>query len=675
MRIETLWAQVLIFLKRLASSMREYVRLPVRRLTTDPSKLVTSINESAKSVATQSLTLLVTAAYAAVTAAGLTDSSFVLRDRVTLPIVNASIPVRSFFLLAPALLLTLHVTVLLQEYFLLQKIAQLPWKRADIDSTLFHPSISLGNHFPKEYWFLVGLLVRVVFWSFLFIMPLAVLVYLQTSSLRYRVDSTKVCLWICTFIDLAASLVFIFVSDLIKRDNLRLWPGRQWRSGVKFVLLVVFAGWFTISYARQMRFYDQCTWEQDEKFLKIFSIRRHLILNDESLSSKIPEGALDDLTISEPANPHTRGRGVDFRRQDLRCADFMGARLVKADFRGAKLNGALFDGADLRSADFSVALFSGPRPPQASYRPVELIGASFVDADLSRANLAGADLRRAVFDRAVLRESNLSDVDLAQGSAIRANLVAADLTNARLRGADFREARLEFATLDDAKIELARFESAHLDRASFAGAATFGASFQNAWLRGVRGLTLQGVSLRSSKVWGLNSCDLRTDSTLTADPAHFPEHIDLRYLVFDQANWQDLRDELVLGARTPFTKPILKRMEAALPMPEGQSDPTCFVESTLAAIASRRPWPRVLKERNILYDLPRPKTFSEGWPAQSPLTEEDYELRLIRNLIQKACADNPRTPPTLWTLLEKRAEEIDRFGQVLRQQLKENPCK
>jgi hypothetical protein len=247
-------------LSRLAAGIHRYVRFPKRQGKVSEEKLISSINESARGIGAQSLTLFVTAAYIAISAAGVTDQSFILQDRLSLPVVNANIPVESFFLLAPALLLILHLTVLLQEYFLLQKLSLLPARgSSNVRAAQLYPSISLSSHFPREHWFWIGILVRLIFVALYFVIPLAVLVYLQMSSLRYRVDRITDWLWVCTVIDLVSVLGFIGLVDVTKsrnpifRGHPKFWAPKR-RFWAKAVVLTAVVTWLTTSYIGARRF-------------------------------------------------------------------------------------------------------------------------------------------------------------------------------------------------------------------------------------------------------------------------------------------------------------------------------------------------------------------------------------------------------------------------------------
>ncbi len=114
-------------------------------------------------------------------------------------------------------------------------------------------------------------------------------------------------------------------------------------------------------------------------------------------------------------------KGAELAGADLRYADASGAFLPKANLQGARLEGARLTGADLTGALLRLSDLTG--------------------ADLAEAKLAGADLLTAKLNRA-----DLSAADLTGASLTGADLRAADLINADLRFADFRAELLDLQT-------------------------------------------------------------------------------------------------------------------------------------------------------------------------------------------------------------------------------------
>ncbi len=114
-------------------------------------------------------------------------------------------------------------------------------------------------------------------------------------------------------------------------------------------------------------------------------------------------------------------KGAFLKRKDLRYADMFRAFLVKAILRNADLKGARLRKVNLQ------------------------------DADVRGANLQNTDLRGANLKTADLREADLTDADLVGAQLQKANLGLAHFGGADLNEADLKGADLRCADLADAR--------------------------------------------------------------------------------------------------------------------------------------------------------------------------------------------------------------------------------
>jgi hypothetical protein len=636
----------------------------------DEENLISSINESARSIGLQWITLLLTGCYLGISAAEVTDQAFLFRDQTSLPHIDVKIGVDTFFILSPLLLVILHLALLGKEFFLLLRVSWLPWKKADIDISRFASPLSVGRHFSGELGPVLGILQHAVFWIVCVLFPPLLLMHLQMRSLRHRVPFITDLIGWTIVVDLFALVAFITASWLTKSGNRDLWekgPAGCWRSLIKVFLVLLSFGacvWFLGAYVSFLHRDVGCRRSPD-RFLGVYPVRRYLVLNQSALSSRVPESrpAASAREVREPREE--LGKGMDFRGRDLRCADFSGAPLMNADFRGAVLKGAIFDRADLRNAVFAGRLFNSALEWEELDRPADLESASFEEADLTRASLADTNLRWASFESAFLQEANLAGADLSGARAFRARLLAARLTGAILRGADFREARLPYADLSGARLELARFAGTQLDGVSFVGAHVSGADFRNARMRGANGLSLRAINLRGAGIWALNGCDAK-DSAL-------PFLVDFRAVSFDPVEWDALSRSFRFRARTPLLQATWRKMRK----PPGA---TCLSPLPLSRVAPRQEQlQRAFQEQYLLYDGPKAATPFADWPARSEVTEKGFYRRMAQSLVDRACSeqsgriDRPAGVP-LMVLLAQRAEEDDLFGGLLAAELRNAPC-
>jgi uncharacterized protein YjbI with pentapeptide repeats len=642
------------FLSGLADWSRRLFAVPNARGTLDPETLTDPVNDAAKEIGTHSLTLMVTAAYIAVSAARVTDPSFLFGDEISLPVVNVGIPVHSFFLVAPALLLVQHMALLLQQYFLLKKMA-LAKNWPPKEAARLHPSLSVSRHSPEEEWAPVRLLVRLVYAIVYFVVPLAVLVYLQACSVRYHDPSTRFWIGISAAVDVIGAAGLILVSTYIKQNSPAFTVAsrakglyRVFGFPVRVVLVSLTVIVFSVFYSDLARFTDREACKDDnERVFGFLNVRRHLILNQQAFSTRAAAAK------QEP---------ISFRNLELACANFSGAHLEGADFRGAELQNANFQGAHLQGALFS------NRNLETAAHPAHLAGTKFGGADLTQAQLARVDLRNADLRSAFLQEANLSDADLSGVKAIKADLLGANLSRAFLRGADFRDARLTFADLSDAHLEFAQFWRAQLDDVSFSRAVAVGADFRQASLRGARDLELRAVNLHAANLWHLDSCGLDRGVIYLAD---------LRSVKLDAAGWETEREALLKKARTPISASRWKELTRR------ESDQTCI---TLVTFPKTSPsgdpllLEKAYSQQLVLYDGAVPETPFADWPERSALTEEAFYRRLASFLIEQACleksnpAERQRFSVGLSTLVIRHIGQEEILSDFLGQEKRNASC-
>ncbi len=131
-------------------------------------------------------------------------------------------------------------------------------------------------------------------------------------------------------------------------------------------------------------------------------------------------------------------QGADLSDSDLRQANLHYSRLDGANLKGSKLNGAYLTRASLNWADLERADLRGG---------AFLIGTYLNCADLIGAKLSGAHMFGVQLNEATLDQADLTGADLTRAHLNGTYLGEADLTKARLMGADLTKARLMGADL------------------------------------------------------------------------------------------------------------------------------------------------------------------------------------------------------------------------------------
>lgn len=162
-------------------------------------------------------------------------------------------------------------------------------------------------------------------------------------------------------------------------------------------------------------------------------------------------------------------------KNDKNLDSVLGARLQRANLRYALGKAAFFAGADLSYADLSGADLSDAQLDSADLTHAQLTDASLFDAHLSYADLGVADLRGVVLIGANLRgakmqNANLNGADLTRTDLVGTDLRSADLTDAYLTGAQLGHADLRRAELGGAELSGADLSGAQLGLADLSGA-------------------------------------------------------------------------------------------------------------------------------------------------------------------------------------------------------------
>lgn len=135
------------------------------------------------------------------------------------------------------------------------------------------------------------------------------------------------------------------------------------------------------------------------------------------------------LSIGHPGGTVTGPRPCS-RDEPLAGMDCTGEDLRNAQWDGARLSGSQFDGADLRGASLNGA---------------QLENTTFNGARLDKADLSGTRLVNCDFNGASLTEVRLNNAGIINADFMGADLTGTDMTDARLVNVEFMGARLEGA--------------------------------------------------------------------------------------------------------------------------------------------------------------------------------------------------------------------------------------
>ena len=597
--------------------------------------VATAVKEAAERTATATIGFLAIAAYLGVSVASTTDEQLLVNGNVNFPIVNAGLACRWFYVLAPFLLLALHVNLLLEDYFLGDRIGKLQATAARDAGSFFswnYIATALGRE-PQP-WYVIALRLKSFF--IFVVTPLALLIWMQVRFLPYHSRIVTTVQRLMIIIDLMA-LLFCFVlprhQRLLERtpspppsSPLRLRIRTQVRRHGPLTGFMIFSLLVLALILFRIRVPDSCDNENDAWLAgKYFAVPRRLLR-----STIRPYLNLAGRTLAPDGSASGR---------DLTCADFRRATLPGFDFRGAQLGHANFEHAVLTKAGFGqnpgapIARGSlGATEPQCSApgldigSSTDLGNAIFDSADLTNADLSFSRLDHASFKSATITAASFSGADA--NSADFTDAVGADVIfdDSCLRGATLLRAILVRSWFTGAHAEVASFLDSRLVLSHFGGASLLGSDLRNAWLHYVSDIRLDSVDLRGAQLGGVD-LDRRT-----ADSAGHPRALkpgvnlnlaDMRAVRFQQLSEQqfsllprEVREHLDIGPHRAV------------------SDKRAVADEIRASMARRIPARLPAQADNLIYRVDK---YGGPFKALDPkkqrsLSQEEFYGKVSENL-------------------------------------------
>jgi Pentapeptide repeats (8 copies) len=456
------------------------------RLSQEAKGFLDEANAASDPAWTAWLAFLLLLTYVVVTLASVSHKDLLLNSPVRLPIINADIPLVGFFQYAPAMLLLVYLSLLVQHVILARKY------RRFTDAIVPH-ELKTGTENPERervhsYVFsqilagprphrITKLMMQLIVYVTFAVLPILTLLYFQIKFLPYHE------VWITywhRFAVIVGFAMLILLTPIMqhappkRKWDIRIGPeAESWEASGRQVLMILLLlpvvlgfSWLIATVPgewidRRLGFVPPVSAgigaEHEAELLN--PIVRRLVYdrlpNDDNkgwwrrwfLSYRVLIVEDTDLGVDEPAKLVLRERNFryallnrsDLHRADLTWADLRAAQVWRTVVRG-KLNDTQLQGAVLKEAELQGA---------------HLASASLQGADLSLAELQGANLSYAKLQGTNLRGAQLQGVDLRY-----AQLEGADLAGAQLQDADLEGAELQGAVLSGAQIWLAKFPRA-----------------------------------------------------------------------------------------------------------------------------------------------------------------------------------------------------------------------
>ena len=511
------------------------------------SRLRESANDSARSFRTVYVSYLVIVLYILSIVMFREKEELFRNGSLQIAIVNFSVPIRSFFIVSPLILLALHFNLLIQAKFLSYKVHRYALAISEIYSHRL-PSSSNDEErdgeekddkkrddkkremrnllFPAPLAHMIAEGDSDRTWQNLFlviipiiIIPLVILVVTGVRFLAYQSERITILQFILVVADVGI-LWWLWPGIVAPKKTRIQWVRNQRRRSFEnlrrtiesvIIIAISISGLAYILYHA----FDGKYEFQDRELVQERP-------PPEILSAYLDtcgENRCDEEAI-DPGTPVwcKYARPLDLKDRVFRDADLSGAILCAVDFELAILNDSEMSRAKLHGANFLNAELHDTILDEAELHGANLGGAKLHGANLNRAelhgaDLAGAELHGANLDEAELHDANLGKAKLHGANLNRAELHGADLNRAGLHGADLNRAGLHGADLNRAGLHGADLSRAGLHGADLSRAGLHGADLNRAGLHGadLNRAELHGANLRDADLHGadLRDADLR----------------------------------------------------------------------------------------------------------------------------------------------------------------------
>ena len=452
------------------------------KLPEDVKGFLGEANVASDPARTSWLAFLALLTYVIVTLASVSHKDLLLNSPVRLPIINADIPLVGFFQYAPAMLLLVYLSLLVQHVILARKYRRFTdaISATEIRTKREHPARELVHSYvfsqilagPRANLVTKVMMQLIVYVTFA-VLPIVTLLYFQIKFLPYH--EVWITYWHRFAVILGFAMLILLTPIMQHAPPKRKWDVRvgpqeeAWEAtGTQIILvlmllpIVVGFSWLIAtvpdeSIDRGLGFvppasaglgaedearllnpilrrvvYDRLPDDGNKGWWRRWLLSyRVLIVEDTDLGV--------DAVLRERNFRYALLNRSDFRRADLTWADLRASQMWRTSAKG-KLNDTQAQGAVLKEAQLQGA---------------HLSSASFQGANLNFAQLQGANLSYAKLQGADLRDAQLQGADLRY-----AQLQGADFEGAKLQDADLEGAKLQGTNLASAEIWLAKFPRA-----------------------------------------------------------------------------------------------------------------------------------------------------------------------------------------------------------------------
>jgi hypothetical protein len=398
--------------------------------------LLQDVNAASASARSSWIFLIALEAYFFIALAGIGHRDLLLNTPVAQPILQVSIPLRSFILFGPLVLIVMHAGVLLQHIILARKLKALDAGFSREEALpLTHPA-RLRVH---SYYFsqlkagpetstIVRAGFQVIDWLFLLLLPIGLLLAFQLTYLP--VHDAEITWWHRIYVLIGLVVAAAASRFLLGLD--KVYPGNETLTGDTVLRRFVggLAGFLVLAFSVTVatipgEWIDRTLGSVDAIATPVpvealGNVSRDLPPGAKGRLAFLPtallfEGHVDDWT-RRPTSLFSRNLIV--MDEDL-VPDNQGyANETSFSLRGRDLNFATFDRSDMHRADFTDTSLKGASLIETNLENSKLVRVRMQGADLSLARLAGVIAHAVLLDGARLCEGD-TPFDLSTSTGVQ----------------------------------------------------------------------------------------------------------------------------------------------------------------------------------------------------------------------------------------------------------------
>jgi len=361
--------------------IRHYLPAPPAKLETDLKTLADAANEATKREAAQWFYFVTIMITLAAIVGSTTHRVLFLEEAVKVPLLQIELPLEGFYMVAPAILLTLHFYLLAQLRIMAEKLRAFLDAVAEAagedvaarDKALKRlDSFVVVQLLTSERFGLTQAPVRLVAWTTLVAAPVLLLLFFQLRFLPYQ--DVAITWWHRVLVLGDMAVIWWLWPSFIGRPPWTFWYLGVIRWGSALVVVVFSWGLATVPAelwelggplaVLRSKLFDGGVDFVTQREASLLS--RKLVLSDEEFLTEAQKKAWADATEAAryrlPRTLVLRGRNLRFarlERVDLRKADLTGSNLTGADLDEARLEHATLVFAVMDSASLSEAKLQG----------------------------------------------------------------------------------------------------------------------------------------------------------------------------------------------------------------------------------------------------------------------------------------------------------------------------